>query len=168
MNYAYSEFEKQGYTVTSGTTVVRDPAKVKFLYRHGLFSGADILSVGVASFGHLQGWHYQNQHDFQPYLDAVQAGQLPVHRALAPTADERLIREFILLLKLGRVDTAYFVKKFGIDPRQRFSSQLEALQLSGFLTQSNGIIEIHRAGLLQIDQLLHEFFLPEHRTGRYA
>jgi len=25
--YAYAEFEKSAYTVTSGTTVVRDPAK---------------------------------------------------------------------------------------------------------------------------------------------
>ncbi len=35
--------------MTSTTTVVRDPAKVKFVYREGLFSGADILSIGVAS-----------------------------------------------------------------------------------------------------------------------
>ena len=67
VDYAYREFEKIGYTVTSGTTVVRDPTKVKFLYREGLFSGADILSIGVASFGHLNGVHYQNHHEFQPH-----------------------------------------------------------------------------------------------------
>jgi len=168
VDYAYREFEKVGYTVTSGTTVVRDPEKVKFVYRHGLFSGADILSIGVASFGHLNGVHYQNNHDFQPYLEAVNAGQLPVHRALRPTPDELLIREFILLLKLGTVQVDYFTNKFGVDPRQRFAGPLQRLADWGFLSQSNGTISINREGLLQVDRLLHEFFLPEHNTGRYA
>jgi oxygen-independent coproporphyrinogen-3 oxidase len=168
VDYAYREFEKMGYTVTSGTTVVRDPKQVKFVYRHGLFSGADILSIGVASFGHLNGVHYQNQHDFQPYLDAVNAGQLPIYRALTPSADERLIREFILLLKLGNVHVDYFTQKFGVDPRVRFAEPLQRLADWGFLTQHNGTISINREGLLQVDRLLHEFFLPEHNTGRYA
>lgn len=168
VDYAYREFEKIGYTVTSGTTVVRDPERVKFVYRHGLFSGADILSIGVASFGHLNGVHYQNQHDFQPYLDAVSTGQLPVYRALTPSADERLIREFILLLKLGSVQVEYFQRKFGVDPVQRFAEPLQRLTDWGFLAQHNGTISINREGLLQVDRLLHEFFLPEHNTGRYA
>lgn len=74
MDYAFREFEKVGYAVNSTSTVVRDPAQVKFLYREGLFSGADLLSVGVASFGHINGVHYQNQADFDPYLAKVQAG----------------------------------------------------------------------------------------------
>jgi len=168
VDYAYREFEKIGYTVTSGTTVVRDPQKVKFLYRQGLFSGADILSIGVASFGHLSGVHYQNHHDFVPYVETVNAGQLPVYRALTPSADERLIREFILLLKLGSVRVDYFTDKFGVNPRERFAEPLQRLADWGFLTQNNGTISINRAGLLQVDRLLHEFFLPEHDTGRYA
>jgi oxygen-independent coproporphyrinogen III oxidase len=168
VDYAYHEFEKIGYSVTSGTTVVRDPAQVKFVYRQGLFSGADILSIGVASFGHLNGVHYQNNHEFLPYVEAVNAGKLPVYRALTPSADERLIREFILLLKLGSVSVDYFVQKFGTDPRQRFAAPLQALKDWGFLTQHAGTISINRAGLLQVDRLLHEFFRPEHNTGRYA
>jgi oxygen-independent coproporphyrinogen-3 oxidase len=168
VDYAYQEFEKIGYTVTSATTVVRDPAQVKFAYRQGLFSGADILSVGVASFGHLNGVHYQNNHDFAPYLATMNAGQLPVHRALTPSADERLIREFILLLKLGRVQFRYFTEKFGVDPRQRFAPQLQQLKAWGFLTEQDGTLSLNRAALLQVDRLLHAFFLPEHNTGRYA
>ena len=168
VDYAYAEFEKIGYTITSGTTVVRDPKQVKFVYRHGLFSGADILSIGVASFGHLNGVHYQNNHEFAPYVEAVNAGKLPVYRALTPSADERLIREFILLLKLGSVRVDYFTQKFGVDPCQRFAAPLQTLTDWGFLMQHNGTISINRAGLLQVDRLLHEFFLPEHNTGRYA
>jgi oxygen-independent coproporphyrinogen-3 oxidase len=168
VDYAYREFEKVGYTVTSGTTVVRDPAKVKFIYREGLFCGADILSIGVASFGHLNGVHYQNHHEFQPYVDAVNAGRLPVYRALTPSADERYIREFMLQLKLGSVSAEKFTQKFGTDPRIYFAKPLATLKEWGFLTNGGDRIGITREGLLQIDRLLHEFFKPEHNTGRYA
>jgi oxygen-independent coproporphyrinogen-3 oxidase len=168
VRYAYGEFEKIGYTVTSATTVVRDPAKVKFLYREGLFSGADILSVGVASFGHLNGVHYQNHHDFAPYLERVDRGELPVFRALTPTADERFIREFILQLKLGLVSRARFQAKFGADPLTHFAAPIQRLKDWGFLNVDGDTLRIHREGLLQIDTLLHEFFLPEHQGNRYA
>ena len=168
VDYAYREFEKIGYTVTSGTTVVRDPAKVKFIYREGLFSGADILSIGVASFGHLNGVHYQNHHDFQPYVDSVNVGKLPVYRALVPSAEERYIREFMLQLKLGSVSARKFTEKFGTDPREQFAAPLATLKEWGFLNNGGDRIGVTREGLLKIDQLLHEFFKPEHKTGRYA
>jgi len=168
VDYAYGEFEKLGYTVTSATTVVKDPAKVKFLYREGLFSGADILSVGVASFGHLNGVHYQNHHDFAPYVERVERGGLPIHRALTPGADERFIREFILQLKLGLVSRAKFQDKFGADPLVRFAEPLQQLKDWGFLAVEGDLLRINREGLLQIDRLLHEFYLPEHRGTRYA
>ncbi|HRI16730.1 MAG TPA: coproporphyrinogen-III oxidase family protein [Verrucomicrobiota bacterium] len=168
VNYAYNEFEKLGYTVTSTTTVVKDPAKVKFLYRQGLFSGADILSIGVASFGHLSGVHYQNHHDFEPYVNAVNAGRLPTHRAYKVPDDEQYLREFILQLKLGHVSAAAFARKFGRDPREQFAAPLMTLKEQGFLTNGGDRIGLTRDGLLQVDRLLHEFFKPEHRTGRYA
>jgi oxygen-independent coproporphyrinogen-3 oxidase len=168
VNEAFSEFEKLGYTVTSATTVVRDPATVKFLYRERLFSGADILSIGVASFGHLNGVHYQNHHDFEPYIQRVDRGELPIYRALTPTADERFIREFILQLKLGQASRAKFKQKFGADPCARFAEPLQRLQDWGFVQVEGDSIRINRQGLLQVDRLLHEFFLPEHEGDRYV
>ena len=168
VNYAFGEFEKLGYTVTSATTVVKDPARVKFVYREGLFSGADILSIGVASFGHLNGVHYQNHHEFDPYVERVSHGEFPTFRALTPSADERFIREFILQLKLGQASRAKFEKKFGADPVAHFAAPIQRLKDWGFLVVNGDLITINREGLLQIDMLLHEFFLPEHRGNRYA
>ncbi len=168
VDYAFGEFEKVGYTVTSTTTVVKDPAQVKFVYRQGLFTGADILSIGVASFGHINGVHYQNHHDFQPYVDAVEAGGLPTHRAYTVPDDERYLREFILQLKLGSVGAEAFTKKFGRDPREQFAAPLATLKGQGFLTEDGDRIGLTRDALLQVDRLLHEFFKPEHKTGRYA
>ena len=38
----------------------------------------------------------------------------------------------------------------------------------GFIDRDDTIISVTRQGLLQIDVLLHEFFLPEHVNQRYA
>jgi len=167
---AFAGLEQAGYTVASAYTAVRNKERTRFLYRDRLWAGADLLSLGVASFGHIGGVHYQNHHDFDPYVQRVQRGELPIYRALTPSADERLIREFILQLKLGRVSRAYFQGKFGADPSVRFADPLQRLKDWGFMDHSGNPdeIAITREGLLQIDRLLHEFFLPEHQGTRYA
>ena len=40
--------------------------------------------------------------------------------------------------------------------------------LASFLTVEGDAIILNREGLLQVDRLLHEFFLPEHKNARYA
>src|SRR5437763_15743757 len=96
VDYGWNELSRAGYKVASAYTAVKDPAKTKFLYRDRLWAGADLLALGVASFGHIGGTHYQNHADFEPYLARLEAGELPIGRALTPNNDERLIREFIL------------------------------------------------------------------------
>ncbi len=119
----------------------------------------------MGSFGHIGGTHYQNQHDFEPYMNAIQSGQLPVYRALTPTLEEKFIREFILQLKLGQVQAGYFTRKFGQDPRVALAAPLKTLQDWGYASIQGETILISREGLLQIDRLLHEFFLPQHRNA---
>ena len=140
----------------------------KFVYRDKLWAGADLLSLGVASFGHFSGTHYQNHHDFEHYVSQINQGELPIFRALTPTDEEKLIREFVLQLKLGRVSCDYFQKKFGVDPRQRFAAPLQTLADWGFGKVEGDVVSLNRDGLLQVDRLLHEFFLPQHKNARYA
>ena len=168
VDYAWNELSKVGYTISSAYTAVRDPAKTKFVYRDRLWAGADLLGMGVASFGHIGGVHYQNQHDFDPYVASLDRGELPVYRALTPTQEERYIREFILQLKLGKVSRDYFTKKFGTDPVQAFAAPIQTLKDWGFLSTPDGAIVMNREAMLQIDRLLHEFFLPQHKNVRYA
>lgn len=164
---AFRALEQDGYHVGSAYTACKDE-NVRFLYRDGLWHGADMLGLGVSSFSHVAGVHFQNEHDFDPYLEVVESGALPVHRAMEPTDDERLIREFILQLKLGSVTTGYFQDKFGVDIRERFKAGLEQHERDGYLTVRGDRIELHRHGLLEVDRLLHDFFLPQHRDSRYA
>lgn len=164
---AFAALEAAGYHVGSAYTAARGD-EATFCYRDGLWRGADLLGLGVASFGHVGGVHYQNVHDFDPYLERVEAGALPIHRALQVTDDQRLIREFVLQLKLGSVDTRYFVDKFGVDPLERFAGPLQKHQDDGYLRVDGSRVELARHGLLQVDRLLHDFFPEEHRAVRYA
>jgi oxygen-independent coproporphyrinogen-3 oxidase len=168
VKYAFGELEKAGYSVTSGYAVVKDPARTRFVYRDSLWQGADLIGLGVASFSHIGGTHFQNQHDFEPYLGALREGKLPIYRALTPTNEERLIREMVLQFKLGRISRAYFQHKFDVDILTRFAQPISTLQSWGALLIDGDWLRLTRDGLLQVDRLVHEFFLPEHRTARYA
>jgi oxygen-independent coproporphyrinogen-3 oxidase len=147
---------------------VKDPSRTRFVYRDSLWQGADLLGLGVASFSHVGGTHFQNQHDFEPYVTSLSRGQLPVYRALTPTAEERLIRELVLQFKLGRISRSYFQRKFGVDVLVRFSEEISRLQSWDTLVVEGDWLRLTRSGLLQVDRLVHEFFLPQHRAARYA
>jgi oxygen-independent coproporphyrinogen III oxidase len=168
VSYAFSELEKAGYSIASAYTAVKDPGRTRFLYRDLLWTGADMIGLGVASFSHVGGTHFQNEKDFGSYIARLHQGTLPINRALTPTQEERMIRELILQMKLGHVHRAYFQGKFGVDIQQRFAGSLSELQDQGFLALDENNLRLNRDGLLQVDRLLHEFFLPQHRNARYT
>jgi len=166
--YAFAELERVGYHVASAYTAVKDRQKTSFVYRDSLWRGADLLGLGVSSFSHVGGTHFQNEHDFAPYVQRVQKRELPLWRAYTPDADERLIREFVLQLKLGHLDFGYFRDKFGVDPLRRFAAQLSELERQGLATIRGDRFDLTRDALLEIDRLLHAFFLHQHQHARYA
>ena len=59
-------------------------------------------------------------------------------------------------------------RKFGVDVGQRFAAPLNHLQEEGFLRLDAEGLRLNRGGLLQVDRLLHEFFLPQHQSARYT
>ncbi len=157
---AFARFEARGYVASSGYTVVRDPARVHFRYRDMLWEGADLAALGVASFGHVSGTHYQNAAHQDDYLNQVESGHLPVARGLAPTRRELLIREMVLGLKRGRLDTARLHRKYGIDPLVAWRGAWERLVADGDVASLGPPVTLSRAGLLRVDALLPAFFEP--------
>jgi len=164
---AFEALEKAGYLIGSAYTAVKN-ASTQFVYRDRLWQGADMVGLGVASFGYVNGVHMQNLDTFEEYCGQIAAGTLPLSRALRPTAEERLIREFVLQLKLGVVRPAYFAAKYGADVLAKFRDQLETLAGEGLLTASSDRVTLTREGLLRVDSLLPRFFKPEHQSVRYS
>ena len=64
----------------------------------------------------------------------------------------------------------YFQNKFGVDLRYgALPSRCSASTIGGFGgVEGRNSVRLNREGLLQVDRLLHEFFLPEHKNARYA
>ena len=78
--------------IGSAYTAVKDPAKTQFVYRDRLWQGADMVGLGVASFGHVNGVHVQNMDTWEAYSEAdrprrAAAGpRLPADRRRADAA----------------------------------------------------------------------------------
>src|SRR5205085_253335 len=168
LDYAFEEFLKHDYEI-AGTDIVATKKKTcRFIYRDALWHGGDMIGLGVSSFSHFAGVNFQNAHNFEEYVRIINDDRLPILRAASLTPKQRLIREMVLQLKTGRLDTGYFQAKFGVNVWDEFRSVYEALRAKSLLDRNNGTIELTRRGLLEVDGFLPEFFEPELRSVRYA
>jgi oxygen-independent coproporphyrinogen-3 oxidase len=170
-DWAIEAFAEAGYEVSSAYTVVRaeDGAKPSFVYRDSVWRGADLLPLGVSSFGHVSGVHYQNASNWDRYLDRIEHDHAAAERAYVTSAEERLVRETILQLKLGVLRPAYFEDKFGVSIVERFGDVWNGLREDGFLDRCDeDEIRLTRPGLLRVDALLPRFYDDAHRDARYT
>jgi oxygen-independent coproporphyrinogen-3 oxidase len=166
---AFTALEAAGYHIGSAYTAVKNPATTKFVYRDRLWQGADLAGLGVASFGHINGVHMQNLDTWETYSQAIDQGDVPLGRAYTPTREERVIREFVLQLKRGKLQPGYFRDKYAVDVLSRFREPLASLEAGGYLERADAEgIALTRDGLLKVDVLLPRFFLPQHTGIRYT
>ena len=169
MKEGFEALEAAGYHVRSAYTAVKNPERTRFIYTDRLWQGADMVGLGVASFGHMNGVHVQNLDTWETYSAAIRRDEIPLNRAYHPTHEERLIREFILQLKLGSIKPGYFRDKYDTDVLQRFREPLDSIAADGYLAErSEQRVALTREGLLRVDALLKRFFLPRHVGVRYT
>jgi len=169
VDYAFEQFEARGYSVASAYTIATTKKPCRFIYTDALWHGGDMIGLGVSSFSHFGGVHFQNAHSFEEYVRLLESDQLPLLRALALTPKQMLIREMVLQLKTGALDGEYFLAKFGVDVWSEFQDAYEGLEAEGMLNRDGDqMIALTRRGLLQVDSFLPKFFEPESRLVRYA
>jgi oxygen-independent coproporphyrinogen-3 oxidase len=172
---AFRRIQSAGYTLRSAYAGLKDPVRHRFLYQDAQYDGADLLGLGVGSFSYLGGVHYQNTASMTTYVErlggsleaGVAARSLPIARGYALTDEERLVREFVLQLKLGRIDLEHFHGKFGVDVSTRFRQPLQRLSSEGWVEVDDRSIRLTFDGLLRADRLLQAFYLPQHRELSY-
>jgi oxygen-independent coproporphyrinogen-3 oxidase len=171
VSYAFDELAAAGYVQSSAYTMVlpKGGKKSEFVYRDSLWHGADMFGTGVASFGHVHGIHLQNFDRWEDYVSALlDRSELPLNRALPVTDRQRLIREMILQLKTGRLDAAYFRRRFGADILTEFASGFGTMADDGLLEIHTDGVALTRAGFLEVDRHLPLFFEPQFRGTRYT
>jgi oxygen-independent coproporphyrinogen-3 oxidase len=168
LNYAFDQFQEHGYEIASATTLATKKKPCRFIYTDALWHGGDMIGLGVSSFSHFDGVNFQNAHNFEEYVRILSTDKLPLLRAVSLTPKQLLIREMILQLKTGLLDTSYFRNKFGVDVWQEFRSVYQRLSEAKLLERKDEIIRLTRRGILEVEHFLLEFFEPELRTVRYA
>ncbi len=164
---AFSRLESVGYEIRSAYAAVRDRDKHRFVYQEAQYGGLDLMGTGVASFSYVQGVHYQNLASLESYRDAVGRGELPLSRGRVLSDDDRMVRQFVLQLKLGEVALAPFLEEFGVGICDRFSEPLSRLVAAGLLEIDDRAVRTTREGLLCVDRILPEFFPAEYRDKSY-
>jgi len=163
---ALSRLEAADYHVRSAYAAVRE--RRPFVYQDAQYRGADLLGIGVSAFSYLDGIGQQNLASLDAYLDACRRGELPLGRGYVLSGEERMVREFVLQLKLGGVERAYFQSKFGVDVLGHFREPLAEGRRRGWFALDEAGVAVTRNGLLRIDRLLPAFYRPEHRGVRYS
>lgn len=164
----FDALERAGYTVVSAYNAVKEPELHGFKYQDYLWRGADMLGLGVASFGYFGGVHFQNEATLEKYEAAIDEGRIPTKRAYCLSDWDQLVREFVLQLKFGEVSEIYFQNKFGVKLSELFAQPLRELANAGFLVIFPDKIRLTRAGLLRVDGFLSRFYDPQFQEIRYT
>ncbi len=168
LNYAFDEFQAAGYEIASAYTLATRKKRCRFIYTDALWHGGDMIGLGVSSFSHFGGVHFQNAHNFEEYISLIENDKLPLLRALTLTPKQKLIREMILQLKTGKLELNYFQEKFGVDVWKEFNSVFSELERDGLAERGETRVQLTRKGILQVDHFLSEFFEPELKAVRYV
>jgi oxygen-independent coproporphyrinogen-3 oxidase len=155
---AFERLESVGYEVVSGYAAARGPNPYRMMYMEKQYRGADLLGIGASAFSYIRGCHFQNLGSLEAYLKAMAVEGLPIDRSYVLDDHERMIREFVLQLKLGGVDLEAFRRKFCRDVSSFFAEPLARMAKNGWLEIGEDRIDLTRRGLLRVDRLIHEFF----------
>ena len=160
--------KRAGYTVASAYAVVKNPA-TKFVYRDRLWQGADMVGLGVASFGHISGVHMQNLDHVRAVLREHRARRAAARRAgCSPTRRRAADPRVRPAAEARRGAAAYFEHKYGVDVLERFRAPLDRAGRRAAAHGDARPLTLSREGLLRVDSLLPRFFLPAASKLRYT
>ncbi len=67
LDYAFEQFQAHGYRIASAYTLATTNKPCRFIYTDALWHGGDMIGLGVSSFSHFGGVHFQNAHNFEEY-----------------------------------------------------------------------------------------------------
>ncbi|MEK7730191.1 MAG: coproporphyrinogen-III oxidase family protein [candidate division KSB1 bacterium] len=154
----FARLEAAGYQLRSAYTAALHDHQ-RFVYQDAQYHGADLLGLGASAFSYIDGMHCQNLTSLEAYLQRLGENRLAVERAYVLNHDERFVREFVLQLKLGRVNRGRFRAKFHLDIFERFAAPLAHFFEQRWLIKEAEDLALTRAGLLRVDRMLPAFYL---------
>jgi oxygen-independent coproporphyrinogen-3 oxidase len=117
-------------------------------------ASSDIYAFGMSAVSQTPDVYWQNEKELPKYQTAVDAGNVPLHKAYFVTAEDKIRRETIMRAMCDlSLDFAAMSAKLGINFEQHFAPELASLALfeaDGLVKRKPGGLEITDAGRLFI------------------
>ena len=115
-------------------------------------AGASLYGFGLSSISQTDGSFRQNFKELPAYADALQAGQLPLERALLLSDEDRRRRTLIMdIMCRNRLDFAGLSQRLGLDVAATYASEfasLADLEADGLVKRDPGGVDITPIGEL--------------------
>ncbi len=112
-------------------------------------AGSDIYSFGMSAISQIPDAYWQNEKELPNYQVAVDAGNVPLHRAYFLSAEDKLRRETIMRTMCDlSLDFAAMSQKLGINFAEHFAGELASL--ASF--EADGLVKRTTAGLEVTDK----------------
>ncbi len=141
---------------------------------YSLHLADDLVGLGVSAISEVGDTYLQNVRDLEQYYARIDAGQVPAERGIRLGAEDRLRRHVIMTLICElRLDTAECGSLFGLDFREHFGRELQALaplEADGLLHVGEHEIVIHEQGrpFLRNICMIFDAYLPHQAGTRFS
>lgn len=130
------------------------------LYNLKVKGRANCLAFGPGAGGNLAGWFYINQHNYQKWMEGVNAGVKPVMMLNQPNPRFYLFRAVAEAMEQGWVDFAQLERNYGVEVRPALAPLLEQWERAGVIEMREGVMVLTLAGQfwqVNLSQLLQDF-----------
>ena len=107
--------------------------------------------------GYFEEFSYSNIEDINQYMDAVNAGRLPINKISQSTPEDMMRKVMTRLYLRLPVDKIEFKEKFGKNPEDVFGPQLNRLVEKDLLTIDDKEIKITKLGDIWKGNIAWEF-----------
>jgi len=163
----YGMLLDSGYRMADNFSFMLAP-EYDHVHRREVWKGADMLGVGLSSHSCFNDYIYQNEPKLDDYMERLKRNELPVQRAHKITAREELIQRMVFGIKNLFFERAKFLEEFGVDVMDVFPEQLTSLEKQGFISIYPDHIRTSFEGAIFADDIVREFYMPEHRKTMLA
>jgi oxygen-independent coproporphyrinogen-3 oxidase len=117
-------------------------------------AGSDIYAFGMSGVSQVPDAYWQNEKELPRWQSAVDAGQVPLHKAYFVTPEDKIRRETIMRTMCDlSLDFDAMSQKLGINFQQHFEKELAALapfEADGLVRRNASGLEVTDAGRLFI------------------
>ena len=123
----------------------------------------ETVGVGLGAMGYFDGYAYQNENDWEHYVNKIEKGILPINSGIDMRGVERQYRYMALFPYYLQVRKEEYYALFGENIEDLFGDSLEILVQQGMLEEKIDRYCLTIKGYMEIPEISSMFFSPEQK-----